>query len=210
MMYGAVAEYPQTGLRPREEPSAPARGLVLGRWLDFEPPPPPEDILGNPLVLTKIPAYELPRDSLGSRLSWLLVRVGLTAWASDLRQLWRVQSATALVMGALLPNVGRKLAKSGWLKRHNAVRHTRIPMITHPYAVLESFEVVMQAPDFLAKERRFLEIILALVLRQFLESISRMNNNKFSFEMEAREHFLRAVRGIVPAAVANLRWVSLP
>ena len=193
-MHATVANFAMAGPRQRDETPAPTHGLVLGRSLSFEPPPPTEDILGNPLVLTKLPAYELPHDSLGTRISALLVQMGLSSRAKELRQFWRLQGATALVMGALMPSVARKLEKTGWLRRHNAVRHTRVPLITHPYAVLESFEAMVQAPDFLAKERRFLEIVLALVLRQYVETISRSNNNKFSFEMEAREHFLRAVR----------------
>ncbi len=193
-MQATVATFAMAGPRQHDEASAPTHGLVLGRSLNFEPPPPAEDILGNPLVLTKLPNYELPHDSLGTRISSLLVQMGLSSRAKELRQLWRIQGATALVMGALLSSVARKLEKTGWLRRHNAVRHTRVPAITHPYAVLESFEAMMQAPDFLSKERRYLEIVLALVLRQYIETISRANNNKFSFEMEAREHFLRAVR----------------
>ena len=193
-MQAAVANFTMAGPRQREQAPSPIHGLVLGRALNFEPPPPPEDILGNPLLLAKVPDYELPHDTLATRISSLLVQIGLSTRSKELRQLWRLQAATARVMGALLSSVGRKLEKTGWLRRHNVIRHTRVTLITHPYAVLESFEAMMQAPDFLAKERRFLEIILALVLRQYIETISRANNNKFSFEMEAREYFLRAVR----------------
>ena len=193
-MHAAVANFAMADPRQRDGVSSPTHGLVLGRSLSFEPPPPAQDILGNPLVLTKLPAYELPHDGLGTRLSALLVQIGLSSRAKELRQLWRIQGATALVMGALLSSVARKLEKTGWLKRHNVLRHTRVPVITHPYAVLESFDAMMQAPDFLSKERRYLEIVLALVLRQYVDAISRATSNKFSFEMEAREHFLRAVR----------------
>ena len=194
IMQATVASFAMAGPRQRDEAPASTHGLVLGRSLNFEPPPPAQDILGNPLLIVKLPAYELPHDTFGTRVSSLLVQMGLSSRAKELRQHWRMQGATALVMGALMSSVARKLEKTGWLRRHNAVRHTRVPVITHPYAVLESFEVMMQAPDFLSKERRFLEIILALVLRQYVEMISRANNNKFSFEMEAREYFLRAVR----------------
>ena len=181
------------GTRQRDETPAPAHGLVFGRSLNFEPPPPAQDVLGNPVAIFKLPPYELPHDTLGTRIVSLLVQMGLSTRAKELRQHWRLQGATALVMGGLLSSVARTLGKTDWLRRHGA-RHARAPVITHPYAVLESFEVMMQAPDFLAKERRFLEIILALVLRQYVEMISQANSNKFSFEMEAREYFLRAIR----------------
>lgn len=182
------------GPRQRDEAPVPTHGLVLGRSLNFQPPPPAQDILGNPLLITKLPAYELPHDTLGTRISSLLVQMGISSRAKELRQHWRLQAATALVMGTLMSSVARKLEKTGWLRRHNVLRHTRVPVLTHPYAVLESFEAMIQAPDFLSKERRFLEIILALVLRQYIDMISRANSNKFSFEMEAREYFLRAIR----------------
>ena len=179
----------------RDDTESPqTHGLILGRSFDFTPAPPAEDILGNPLAIVKLPAYELPHDTLGVQLSALLVQLGLSSRAKELRQLWRIQAATALVMATLLSSVARKLEKTGWLRRHNVLRRTRIPLLVHPYAVLESFEAMIQTPDTFSKERRFLEIILALVLRQYIETISRANNNRFSFEMEAREHFLRAIR----------------
>ena len=194
-MPAVATSFAMANLRKRDDAAPPSpHGLILGRSFNVAPPPPPEDILGNPLVIAKLPSYELPHDTLGVQVSSLLVQIGLSSRAKELRQLWRIQAATALVMATQLSTVARKVEKTGWLRRHNALRHTRIPQLIHPYAVLESFEAMVQTPDAFSKERRFLEIILALVLRQYIETISGANNSRFSFEMEAREHFLRAIR----------------
>ncbi|MEI6560042.1 MAG: hypothetical protein WCO00_16715 [Rhodospirillaceae bacterium] len=192
-MQATVTDVAMAGPRQRGESTSPTRGLVLGPSLSFHPPPPAQDVLGNPVLVTKLPAYELPHDSFATRFSWILSQIGLSSRARELRQLWRLQGATAVAVAAMAPSIARAVEKTGWLKRHN-IRRSRAPTITHPYAVLDSFEAMMQAPDSLSKERRFLEIILALMLRQYVETISRANNNRFSFESEAREHFLRAVR----------------
>ena len=61
----------------RDDTESPqTHGLILGRSFDFTPAPPAEDILGNPLAIVKLPAYELPHDTLGVQLSALLVQLG--------------------------------------------------------------------------------------------------------------------------------------
>ena len=171
------------------------RGGFLGHALNFEPAPPAMDVLRSPLVVDRLPEYHVPRDGLFLKLSSLLGSLG---WSSrgEQSQLMQAQSATAIVMGSLSPEIALELEESGWLaQRETPSRGMRIGPITHPYALMDAFRTVVRLSDKkLVKERRFLELILALMLRQYVERMNQQALIKFSFETEAREQFLRSVR----------------
>lgn len=171
------------------------RGGFLGHALNFEPAPPTADVLRRPLVMEKLPDYQVPRDGIFLKLSSLLGSLG---WSSrgEQSQLMQAQSATAIVMGSLSPEIARELEASGWLaQRETPARGMRIGPITHPYALMEAFRTVVRLSDKkLVKERRFLELVLAMVLRRYIEQMNEQALIRFSFEMEAREQFLRSVR----------------
>ena len=55
------------------------RGGFLGHALNFEPAPPTADVLRRPLVMEKLPDYQVPRDGIFLKLSSLLGSLG---WSS--------------------------------------------------------------------------------------------------------------------------------
>ena len=171
------------------------RGALSGHALNFEPAPPTADVLRKPLVLEKLPDYQVPRDGLFLKLSSLLGSLG---WSSrgEQSQLMQAQSATAIVMGSLSRGIARELEASGWLaQRETPSKGTRIGPITHPYALMEAFRTLVRLTDAkVVKERRFLELVLAMVLRQYVDEMGVQAVARFSFETEAREQFLRSVR----------------
>ena len=161
--------------------------------LNFEPAPPKADVLRKPLTLDRLPDYQIPKDGLILRLSSLLGSLG---WSRGQSQLLQAQSATAVVMGSLSPRIAEELEESGWLaQRETASGGARIGPITHPYALMEAFRTLVRLTDKkLVKERRFLELVLAMTLRRYVEMIDEQALIRFSFEAEAREQFLRSVR----------------
>ena len=179
---------------PQSRPYQGGRGIVLGATLNLEPAPPRQDVLREPVTLERLPPYQLPRDTLAIRLTAALSSLGLTSREQDLHQLWRAQTATATVMAALSPCIAEDLAASGWLKRHQSVGRFRVGPITHPYDVLEAFRVLVQLPETLVKERRFLEFVLAQILRKYAAELSNFTRTRFSFEAEAREYFLQGTQ----------------
>ncbi len=174
-----------------------ARSVHPGHALNFEPAPPKLDVLQRPVALApeRLPAYRVPRDGIILKLSSLLGSLG---WSQrgEQSELIQAQSATAIVMGCLSPRIARELEESGWL----ALRETQagrrcVGPITHPYGLMAAFRTLVRLnSEKVAKERRFLELVLALVLRQYTQQIDGQALIKFSFHTEAREQFLRSVR----------------
>ena len=171
------------------------RGVASGHAHNFEPAPPTADVLRKPLALEKLPDYQVPRDGIFLKLSSLLGSLG---WSSrgEQSQLIQAQSATAIVMGSLSPRIARELEASGWrAQREAAPGRMRIGPITHPYGLMEAFRTLVRLSDKkLVKERRFLELVLAMVLRRYSDEMDAQALIRFSFETEAREQFLRSVR----------------
>ncbi|MEI7610281.1 MAG: hypothetical protein WCJ64_23120 [Rhodospirillaceae bacterium] len=190
--YG-VLPFQTSEVRPSAR-SAP-RGAFPGHALNFEPAPPKADVLRRPLTVEKLPAYQVPRDGIFLKLSSLLGSLG---WSSrgEQNQLTQARSATAIVMGSLSPRIARELEESGWLaQRETPTGGVRVGAITHPYALMDAFRTLVRLSDQkVVKERRFLELVLAMVLRQYLQDMGDQTLIRFSFEAEAREHFLRSVR----------------
>ncbi|MEI8395283.1 MAG: hypothetical protein WCF85_11140, partial [Rhodospirillaceae bacterium] len=180
--------------RPDERKAV--HGLVLGKTIDFKPSPPIVDMLGNPLVLRKHPPYELPHDSASAGVCAWLERLGWEIGGERLHRLWRIQAATATVMAAVVPGISSRLRNSGWLSRHGITGRFTIPSFVHPYDFLDIFNTLMRLPEDgqLVRDQRFLELILALCLRQYKETLSQSTGAKFSFDSEANDHFIHGAR----------------
>ncbi len=190
------------GLLPFQTAEAPIatgrstrRGGIFGHALNFEPAPPAGDVLRKPVYVSNLPAYQIPKDGILLRLSSLLGSLG---WSSrtDQGQLLQAQSAIAIVMGSLSSRVARELEESGWLaERETATGRFRIAPVTHPYGVMEAFRILVRLSDStVSKERRTLELILAMMLRQYIVQMNKQTLIEFRFSVEAREQFLRSVR----------------
>ena len=173
---------------------APLRGVLLGASLSFEPSPPVLDVLSSAVAVSRLPEYQPPRDTLGARLNAVLGTLGWTSHEREAQLKWHAQAVTAMVMASLVPAVARELEASGWLRRHQTAGRLRVGAITHPYDVLEAFKTVTKLPASLGRERRFLELVLGLLLRGYQEALSQAGNARFSFEAEAKEHFIRGAR----------------
>ncbi|MEI6557226.1 MAG: hypothetical protein WCO00_02380 [Rhodospirillaceae bacterium] len=170
--------------------------MLFGHALNFEPAPPVADVLRKPVALERLPAYEVPRDGIFLKLSSLLGSLGWSSRGNEPSQRVRAQSATAIVMGSLSSRIGKELEASGWLaQRETPAGRVRIGPITHPYCLMEAFRTLIRLTDAkVVKERRFLELVLAMMLRRYVEQMGEQSLVKFTFETEAREHFLRSVR----------------
>jgi len=178
--------------------SQPAPGIMLGRSLILEPAPPVEDVLGEPLRLARMPGYVLPKETVGSRVTMLLGQLGWTRPAEALRRLRRLQTTVATILASVSPPFASELAANGWLTRHRDLGRFRVTEVTHPYDLMDAFRLLLHLPDAMPldamKERRFLEVVLALVLRQYRTDMIRTSHPHFSFDAEAREFLIRGVR----------------
>ncbi len=189
------------GHLPFQTPETPISGRsslrspLFGQALNFEPAPPVADVLRKPVYVTDLPAYQVPKDGILLRLSSLLGSLG---WSprTDQGQLLQAQSAIAIVMGSLSSRVARDLEESGWLaEREPAAGRFRIAPVTHPYGLMEAFRTLVRLTDpTVAKERRYLELVLAMMLRQYVAQINKKSLVEFKFSVEAREQFLRSAR----------------
>jgi hypothetical protein len=172
--------------------------VVLGRSLILEPEPPVEDVLGEPLVLERLPDYSVPHETLISRLIPLLGWFGRTAPVEALRRLRRLQTTIATTVASVSPVFARELVASGWLSRHRDLGRFRVTEVTHPYDLMDAFRLLLHLPDTMPsdviKERRVLEVVLVLVLRRYRDEMVRTNHAHFTFDAEAREFLIRGIR----------------
>ncbi|MEI8396555.1 MAG: hypothetical protein WCF85_17620, partial [Rhodospirillaceae bacterium] len=79
-----------------------------------------------------------------------------------------------------------------WTQRLQIPGQPRVREILHPYDILRAFRTLPQLPKTMAKESKFLELILALVLRQYVLQQCEVIGKRFSFDSTAREYFLQA------------------
>lgn len=170
------------------------RGVVLGRQIDLRPSPPEQDTLAEPLALERTPAYQPPEDGRWARLHALLARLGWTVGSTDRREVTRVHTVTARTLSAVSPPIARQLRSSGWLRRHGVVGRSSVPAVTHPYTLLEAFQLLFRIPPEMSKEQRFLELVLALTLRQYAQLLSRQTGTRFGFDLEAMEYMVQATK----------------
>ncbi|MEI8396376.1 MAG: hypothetical protein WCF85_16705, partial [Rhodospirillaceae bacterium] len=99
-MHASAVTLPFSGSSLRAEPQSPFNGLLFRGSIEFSPAPPDQDVLGNPVVPPRLPAYEWPCDTLSNRVCSLLGQLGWTSRADESSRFWQAQSAIALVMSA--------------------------------------------------------------------------------------------------------------
>jgi hypothetical protein len=177
---------------PAEREGGSVRGLVTGKYFNFNPLPPAIDVLGNPLAVPDLPPLKLPPESLGSRLNLLLAWLRLGRQSEETRLRWKVRDATSAVLMSVSPP-GMAGAHGGG-SRQMRKGQRRVP-VRHPYHLRPCFDLLPQIPDSLGAERRYLEYILARTLKKYAEQMSLLKGGEFSFEKESREYFHAGYQG---------------
>ncbi|WP_372399044.1 hypothetical protein ABMY26_20595 [Azospirillum sp. HJ39] len=168
------------------------RGVVTGKYFNFKPLPPPDDILGNPLVVPNLPTHKLPKETFGSRMRRFFARLNLGSQTAEIRLRWKLHDTIQATMASLSPAVTLVTGKRAPAKN----RKLSVPIIVvrHPYHLRHVFELLPQIPDTLAVERRFLELLMTRALKRYGEQIALVKGSPFSFENEAREYFFAGFR----------------
>ncbi|MBI1205661.1 MAG: hypothetical protein GC191_00070 [Azospirillum sp.] len=165
-----------------------------GRYFNFNPPPPEQDVLGNPLVVPKLPTHKLPKETWRSRFSRFLAHYHLGSQKSETRLRWKVYDTITAVMASVSPSDPSIASKSARRNGGRAGDATSIAKIRHPHQLKPAFEFTLNLPAHLANEAKFLELLLALILRKYGETMSGVQNHPFSFESEAKEYFNTAFK----------------
>lgn len=168
------------------EPGGTARGVVTGKYFNFNPLPPPADILGNPLAVPDLPTHKMPKETWRSRLQRRLASFNLGKQSAQMAMRWKLQDTAFSVIASVSASrsaPGNRRAPGG------KVGNVPVIVVRHPYHLRHVFELIMQVPPELAAERRFLELLMGRVLRKYGEQMALMRGSPFSFENEAREYF---------------------
>ncbi|MFD1623235.1 hypothetical protein [Azospirillum griseum] len=165
----------------------PGRGVVTGKYFNFKPLPPTNDILGNPLVVPDLPTNKLPKETFGSRMKRFLARFSLGSQSADTRLRWKLYDMIQATMASLSPSATIAADKRAPAKRKNL----SIPIIVvrHPYHLRHVFDMLPQIPDTLKIEQRYLELLMNKALKRYAEQMGLVKGSPFSFEHEAREYF---------------------
>lgn len=163
------------------------RGVVTGKYFNFNPLPPQDDVLGNPLVVPNLPTHKLPKETLGSRLSRTMARLNLGHQSATTRLRWKLFDMIAAVIGSVSPSAGLSSDQRARLQRKG--QKMAALTVRHPYHLRQVLEMIPQIPDELAPERRFLELLLSRIMKKYGEQMAAMKGSPFSFEHEAREYF---------------------
>ncbi|MBB3264280.1 hypothetical protein FHW79_001895 [Azospirillum sp. OGB3] len=168
-------------------PGGATRGVVTGKYFNFNPLPPPPDMLGNPLVVANLPTHKAPKETWRSRWQRRLARFHIGKQSAQVKRRWKIQDTIASVIASVSP-AATMLGERGWREKRPA---SSVPVIVvrHPYHLRHVFEMILQPPDDLAAERRFLELLMGRVLRKYGEQLTQIRGSAFSFENEAREYF---------------------
>lgn len=156
------------------------KGLLTGKTFEFHPAPPERDVLGNPLVVAKLPIHKLPKEDWRGQVTRVLASLNLAPQSATTKLRWRVLEVIESVivsLGGRLPD--QKPGRKGPRKIH----------VCHPYHLKSAFDLLIQLPEELIREAKFLELLLAMMLRSHTEALSAVNNTPFSFSAEAREYF---------------------
>ena len=176
----------------QDEGGRQTRGLLLGRNINLRPDPPAKDLLNEPLVVSQLPEIDLPRETLGNRLSLLLFRTVLGYREEEYRALAGVRQTIAAVMASVSRMAAKELEVAGWVLNRREKGLQRVVRVTHPDQLQDAFAVLMAAPDAISQERQELEVLLAVVLRHYIKEMSAIIGSRFSFEAEAHSHCMHA------------------
>lgn len=168
------------------------RGVVTGKYFNFNPLPPSADVLGNALVVPDLPTHKLPREKFGNRMRRWLARFNIGAQSAQTRMRWKVQDTVASVLASVSPSVTLSAEQRAKLKR-NGQAVTMI-IVRHPYHLRHVLDMIPQLPDELGPERRFLELLMSRIIKKYAEQMSLIKGSAFSFENEAREYLFAGFR----------------
>jgi hypothetical protein len=170
-----------------------ARGVLLGRDFDADPPPPARDVLAAPLVLPKLPKLDFPEEGLGERLDTFLSAIGLGGGGSERRLQRKAREMIRAIVVGVSGNGRRGRDAGGGFGRKPGAARWQV-RVRHPYNLRPAFEMLVSLPDAHVLERRALELLLALILRRYEEALSEAIGRTFRFENEAREYFHSAFK----------------
>jgi len=160
-----------------------ARGVVMGRTFNPNPPPPPTDVLNRSIRLRELPVRKRPRRSVRERVAHFLDRHGVTIGDETLRTRLRVQDALDFLIASLEP------------ERRESERTERPTVeMRHPYHLRQALDLLPRLPDSCGHERRFMELILNRALRAYAERMSQTKQFAFTFEAEAKEFFVHGMK----------------
>ncbi len=162
------------------------RGLVTGKYFNFNPLPPPADVLGNPLTVPNLPTHKRPKETWRSRVSRLLARLNMGTGSVVARKRWKLQDTIASVLASVSPSVTLAERRGPQGRGGKAVP---VIIVRHPYHLRHVLDMIPQLPSELAAERRFLELLMSRILRKYGEQMVAMKGGAFSFEHEAKEYF---------------------
>lgn len=168
------------------------RGVITGKQFNPNPLPPPNDILGNPLVVTDLPTHKMPKDSLVDRMQRFMAGLHLGTQSSNTALRWKVQDMTATVMASLSPAV--TLSPEARAKIRHSGRAAPVIMVRHPYHLRHIFDFLPKIPDELHTDRRFLELLLSRCLKKYAEQMALVKGSTFSLEAESKEYFYTGYR----------------
>ncbi|MEI6558028.1 MAG: hypothetical protein WCO00_06445 [Rhodospirillaceae bacterium] len=163
------------------------RGVGEGQW-GYRPEPPKADVLETPLFLTKPPRIILPETG------WLQRRMERFAiWQRpELRLKRRLHGMIATVMASVAPRTVWNMEKTGRIYAPGQKKASLGGFrITHPYQLADIFKELITARDRHLLEYKAIEILLSMILREYIKTSSLIREKKFSFEAEAREHGFR-------------------
>lgn len=168
------------------------RGVVTGKHFNFNPLPPPHDILGNPLVVPNLPTHKQPKETFGSRVQRLLAQLHIGHQSAATRLRWKIQDmlpsllASVSSSATLSPDQRAKVQRGG--------RQLVITTVRHPYHLRHVLDLIPNLPPELGGERRFLELIMNRVLKKYGEQMALVKGSPFSFENESREYFFASFK----------------
>lgn len=168
------------------------RGLLLGRDINLRPEPPAKDLLDGPLVIDRLPEIDLPQESIKDRLSAFLFRTVLGYREAEYRTMWELRETTAAVMSSVSKSAARELEDLGWSLARRGKGAQRVVRVTHPDQLQDAFLAMMSAPEALVRDSQTLELLLAVVLRNYIKEMSGVIGSRFCFETEAHSHCMQA------------------
>ena len=165
------------------EPPQDRRRAKEARW-GHTPKPPAEDVLPTPLFLLKPPHIVLPNRT------WLQ---RLALWeAPEVRHRRKLHAMIASVMNSVAPRTVWDIEKN---KRMFGLSKSKPELtsfrITHPYQLKDIFKELITANERHLIEYRAIELLLAMILREYIKSNTAARGESFSFEAESRKHGLR-------------------
>ena len=161
------------------------RGVVTGKYFNFNPLPPPADMLGNALVIPNLPTHKRPKETWRSRMARLMARLNIGGDSATARMRWKLQDTIASVLASVSQSAaGERRGPQG-----RGGKTVPVVIVRHPYHLRHVFDMIPQLPVELAAERRFLELLMSRVLKQYGEQMASVKGSAFSFEHEAKEYF---------------------